>query len=363
VALARLNGIVTTPDGAHLVSCQTNLGRFWRISLRDGQVDEVALKGGPLEYRCSRSTSLARENARARCPARRRLTCGVIAALQSARYVRRVAVDMAVAHAPAGRASIGELLRAWRHRRSLSQLELALEADVSSRHVSFLETGRAKPSREMVLRLAEHLDIPLRERNRLLVAAGYAPLYVERSLEEPEMTPVHRALDRFLRAHEPYPAVVLDRHYNLVSANDALGIVTAGVAPELLAPPANALRVTLHPRGMAPRILNLTDWSAHLLHRLRRQAALTADPELEALHDELASYPGVSEQSPREDGSGSDIVLPLRLRAGDRELAFFSTVSTFGTPVDITLAELMIEAFYPANAATASYLLQDIAGP
>ncbi|MBV8946858.1 MAG: helix-turn-helix transcriptional regulator [Solirubrobacterales bacterium] len=266
-------------------------------------------------------------------------------------------------HAGSDRASIGELLRVWRRRRSLSQLELALEADVSSRHVSFLETGRARPSREMVLRLAEHLEIPLRERNGLLLAAGYAPLYAERSLEEPEMAPVHLALDRFLRAHEPYPAVVLDRRYNLVSANDALGALLDGVAPELLAPPANALRVTLHPQGMAPRILNLREWSAHLLHRLRRQAALTADLELGQLHDELSEYPGVAVEAPHEDGSPNHIVLPLRLRAAERNLAFFSTISTFGTAVDITLDELMIEAFYPANAATASHLLAGIAGP
>jgi transcriptional regulator with XRE-family HTH domain len=273
-----------------------------------------------------------------------------------------MSVDIAVAPAPAQRAPIGELLRSWRRRRSLSQLELALEADVSSRHVSFLETGRARPSREMVLRLADHLDIPLRERNRLLLAAGYAPLYVERSLEEPEMAPVHQALDRFLRAHEPYPAIVIDRHHNLVSANDALGGLTEGVAPELLEPPANALRVALHPRGMAPRTLNLPEWSAHLLHRLRREAALTADPELRRLHDELAAYPGVCLDPPREDGAAGGIVVPLRLRNADRELAFFSTVSTFGSPVDITLDELMIEAFYPANAATAAYLLEGITG-
>jgi hypothetical protein len=176
------------------------------------------------------------------------------------------------------------------------------------------------------------------------------------------MAPVHQALDRFLRAHEPYPAVVLDRRYNLVSANDALAVLTDGVAPELLDPPANALRVTLHPEGMAPRILNLEEWSAHLLHRLRRQAALTADPDLERLHDELSRYPGVCLEPPQDDGSGRAIVLPLRVRDGDRELAFFSTISTFGTAVDVTLAELMIEAFYPANAATATHLLQGIAG-
>ena len=265
--------------------------------------------------------------------------------------------------ASAGSAPIGELLRAWRQRRSLSQLELALGADVSSRHVSFLETGRARPSREMVLRLAAHLEIPLRERNGLLLAAGYAPQYMERSLEEPVMAPVHQALDRFLRAHEPYPAVILDRHYNIVSANDATSVLTDGIAPELLSPPANALRATLHPDGMAPRILNLPEWSAHLLHRLRRQAALTGDPELERLYEELSTYPGVTLEPPHDGRAGDDIMLPLRIRTGGRELAFFSTVSTFGTAVEITLAELMIEAFYPANAVTASHLLQGIAGP
>lgn len=274
-----------------------------------------------------------------------------------------MSVDAALPHPIATRASIGDLLRDWRRRRSLSQLELALEADVSSRHVSFLETGRARPSRDMVLRLADHLEVPLRERNALLLAAGYAPAYVERSLEDPEMAPVNQALDRFLRAHEPYPAVILDRRHNLLSANDAVTVLTDGVAPELLTPPANALRVTLHPRGMAPRILNLEEWSAHLLHRLRREAAITGDAELERLHDELAGYPGVSVDAPHDTGAGHEIVLPLRMRAGERELAFFSTVSTFGTAVDITLDELMIEAFYPANAATATYLLQGIGGP
>jgi transcriptional regulator with XRE-family HTH domain len=268
-----------------------------------------------------------------------------------------MATTSATAATPAG---VGDLLRAWRQRRSLSQLELALEADVSSRHVSFLETGRSRPSREMVLRLAEHLEVPLRERNRLLLSAGYAPSYAERSLQTPELAPVRQALDRFLRAHEPYPAAVLDRHYNLLSANDALAVLTDGVAPELLAPPANALRVTLHPEGMAPRIVNLEEWSAHLLHRLRRQASITGDPELERLHQELSTYPGVSAQAPREEGAGSEIAVSLRLRDRDRELAFFSTVSTFGTAVDITVAEIAIEAFYPANAATASRLLRAV---
>jgi hypothetical protein len=171
---------------------------------------------------------------------------------------------------------------------------------------------------------------------------------------------VHQALDRFLRAHEPYPALILDRHYNLLSANDALGTIIEGVAPELLEPPANALRVALHPDGMAPRILNLSEWSGHLMQRLRRHATMRGDPDLDRLHTELATYPGVCLDVPQGQGSGSDILLPLRIRHGDRELSFFSTVSTFGTAIDITLDELVIEAFYPANASTAAYLLEEI---
>ncbi len=265
---------------------------------------------------------------------------------------------MAAATAPP---PVGELLRSWRRRRSLSQLELALDADVSSRHVSFLETGRSRPSREMVLHLAEHLDVPLRERNALLLAAGYAPVYAERSLDTEEMEPVRAALDRFLRAHEPYPALVLDRRYGLLAANDATQVLLDGVAEALLAPNPNALRITLHPDGLAPRIANLQEWSSHLLMRLRRQALLTGDAELEALHEELAGYPGVSTQAPHDGVAGPDIVLPLRLRDEQGELAFFSTISTFGTPVDVTLSELSIEAFYPANARTAQRLLADIA--
>jgi transcriptional regulator with XRE-family HTH domain len=256
--------------------------------------------------------------------------------------------------------SVGELLRAWRQRRSLSQLELALNADVSARHVSFLETGRAKPSREMVLHLAEQLEVPLRDRNGLLLAAGYAPQYAARSLDDPEMDPVRRALDRFLRAHEPYPAVVVDRHHNLLAGNDAVNLLTEGVDPALLEPPANTLRVTLHPQGMAPRIINLEEWSGDLLHRLRREASITGDPELERLYAELSGYPGVSADAGPDEISGAEVVLPLRIRDGDEELVFFSTISTFGTAIDITLAELSIEAFYPANARTASRLLRDI---
>jgi transcriptional regulator with XRE-family HTH domain len=265
-----------------------------------------------------------------------------------------------MATAETATAPVGELLRAWRRRRSLSQLELALGAEVSSRHVSFLETGRARPSREMLLRLAEHLEVPLRERNSLLLAAGFAPVYGEHSLSELQMEPVRQALDRFLRAHEPYPALVLDRHFDLVAANDALGAIVAGVAPWLLEPPANTLRLTMHPEGIAPRIANFAQWSGHLLERLRRQAAITADTRLEELHEELRGYPGAGAEERLEGGAGEDICLPLRLRDGDRELSFLSTISTFGTAADVTLAELSIEAFYPANAATAERLMADV---
>jgi transcriptional regulator with XRE-family HTH domain len=266
---------------------------------------------------------------------------------------------MATTTAPA---PVGELLRAWRQRRNLSQLELALNAVVSPRHLSFLETGRARPSREMVVRLSEELDVPLRERNALLLAAGYAPLYAQRSLDAPEMDSVRQALDRFLRAHEPYPAVVIDRYHDLVAANDALDLLLDGVSPELLEPPANALRIALHPRGMAPRTLNLAEWSGHLLRRLRREAQLTGDSRLTSLHDELAAYPGVQTAPEHSDLQPTDIVLPLRLRDadGESELAFFSTLSTFGTAADVTLSELAIEAFYPANARTAMRLLRSV---
>jgi len=263
---------------------------------------------------------------------------------------------MAVVAQPA---PIGALLREWRERRNLSQFQLASGSAVSARHLSFIETGRSRPSREMVLHLAERLDVPLRDRNRLLLAAGYAPLFRQRPLEDEEMGLVREALDRFLAAHEPYPAVVLDRHANLVAANGAVDILTAGVAPELLEPPANALRVALHPDGLAPQIVNFGEWSAHLLRRLRREIAVSGDEQLVQLHAELTGYPSVETAGEALDtGSAADIVLPLRLRREGRELAFFSTVAIFGTALDVTLAELTIEAFYPADRETAALLLE-----
>jgi transcriptional regulator with XRE-family HTH domain len=248
---------------------------------------------------------------------------------------------------------LGNLLRDWRQRRRLSQLDLALEAGVSARHLSFLETGRAKPSREMVLHLSDQLDVPLRDRNRMLLAAGFAPAFEERPIDAPEMAPVREALDRVLTGHEPYPALVVDRWWNLVAANQALATFTAGVAEHLMEPPVNVLRVSLHPEGMAPRIRNLAEWRGHLLDRLRRQVALTADERLAALYGEVSAYPG---ETGEVHGPGGEIAVPLRFDAGGRELAFFGTIATFGTAIDITVAELSIEAFFPADQATAAYL-------
>lgn len=248
---------------------------------------------------------------------------------------------------------LGTLLRDWRRRRRLSQLDLALEAGVSARHLSFLETGRSKPSREMVLHLSEQLDVPLRDRNRLLLAAGFAPAFDERPIDAPEMAPVREALDKILTGHEPYPAAVVDRWWNLVAANRSIAVFTDQVPAHLMEPPVNVLRVSLHPDGMASRILNYGEWRAHLVDRLRRQVALTADPRLAELLDEITGYPGEPDEL---HGPGGEIAVPLRFDAGGRELTFFSTIATFGTAVDITLAELAIEAFFPADQATSAYL-------
>jgi transcriptional regulator with XRE-family HTH domain len=251
---------------------------------------------------------------------------------------------------------VGELLREWRDRRRISQLDLAISAEISTRHLSFVETGRSQPSRDMVLRLGEHLDVPLRERNQLLLAAGYAPAYTESGLGAPELALVRQAVRQLLTSHEPYPAAVVDRGWNLLDANASLGVLIEGVSPELLVPPVNVLRVTLHPDGMAPRVLNLGEWRAHLLGRLRRQVAQTADPALSELLDELRGYPCDQPVPEVEVPGPGDIIVPLRLRHEGAELTFFSTVATFGTPLDVTLAELVIESFFPADTATADHL-------
>ena len=255
--------------------------------------------------------------------------------------------------------SIGEHLREWRQRRRLSQLDLALEAEISTKHLSFLETGRAQPSREMVLRLAEQMDVPLRERNVLLVSAGFAPVFAQRALDDPALTAARKAVDLVLNGHEPYPALAVDRYWHLVAHNAAVPPLLASVSPALMRPPVNVLRLSLHPEGLAPHIENLAEWRAHLLARLRQQIDATADAELTRLLDELAAYPAPGGGKTARTNVSHDyggVVVPLRLRTDAGTLSLFSTTTIFGTPVDVTLAELAIESFFPADAATADML-------
>jgi transcriptional regulator with XRE-family HTH domain len=248
----------------------------------------------------------------------------------------------------------GDLLREWRQRRRLSQLDLALQADISSRHLSFIETGRAAPSRDMVLHLAEQLEVPLRERNALLLAAGFAPVFQERPLQDPELAGARQAVDLVLAGHEPYPALAVDRHWTLLAANRAVAPLQAGVSPALLQHPVNVLRLSLHPEGLAPRIANLQEWRGHLFARLRRQIDVSADPILAELLRELRAYPagGVAAAEPSHDS----VVVPFRLVTPAGVLSFISTTTVFGTPVDVTLSELALETFFPADAATAAVL-------
>jgi transcriptional regulator with XRE-family HTH domain len=251
---------------------------------------------------------------------------------------------------------VGRQLREWRQRRRLSQLDLALEAEISTRHLSFVETGRSQPSRDMVLHLCEQLDVPLRERNRLLVAAGYAPMFPQRTLDDPALRHARAAVDLVLKGHEPYPALAVDRAWTLVAANAAVAPLLTGAAPDLLAAPVNVLRLSLHPRGLAPRIENLAEWRAHILERLRRQLDATADAVLAALLEELHGYPAPVSRAPVRHEQYGGVVVPMRLSSEAGVLSFFSTTTVFGTPVDVTLAELAIEAFFPADAATAEAL-------
>ncbi|MEU7893132.1 helix-turn-helix transcriptional regulator [Nonomuraea sp. NPDC049152] len=251
--------------------------------------------------------------------------------------------------------TFGDLLRSWRQRRRVSQLDLGIEAEVSARHISFLETGRAKPSRDMVMRLAEELDVPLRHRNTLLVAAGFAPVFPEREVRAPEMQVVRQALDKILAGHEPYPALVVDAAWDLVAANAAAAMFMEGAPAELLKEPINVMRLSLHPEAMGGRLLNLAEVRAHLLHRLRRQAEASGHGRLAELHDELAAYtyPGVDLNVAHAPGI-ADIIVPLRISHGDRVLSMFTTIATFGTPVDVTVSELAIETFWPNDDETAA---------
>ncbi|MFE9887167.1 helix-turn-helix domain-containing protein [Streptomyces scopuliridis] len=274
--------------------------------------------------------------------------------------------------ARAAEPAVGPLLRDWRKRRRVSQLELAIRADSSARHISFIETGRARPSEEMVLRLAERLDVPVRERNTLLLAAGYAPRFTETALDDPAMDAVREGLERLLRGYEPYPAVVVDGTYTVVAANRGIAMLMEGLPAKLLAPPLNAMRLTLHPEGLAPRIRNLREWRGHLLDQMERRLALDRSPALRAVYEEVAAYPlpeaGVEEAGAEADGTEADgtgalrsvagpsFALPMIIEHDGRVLSFLSSISTFNTPMDVTVAELAIETFLPADPATVAYL-------
>ncbi|OHX07279.1 transcriptional regulator [Micromonospora sp. WMMB235] len=248
--------------------------------------------------------------------------------------------------------TVGELLRQWRQRRGLSQLDLAIAADVSARHVSLVETGKSKPSSDMILRLADQLHVPLRDRNRLLLAGGFAPRYAESPLDHNALSAVHDAVRRVLRAHEPYPAVVFDRRWNIVTTNRAVDPFFAQVAPDLLRPPVNLVRLGLDPRGLARMVVNLADVRAVFRTRISRQLANAPDPELTALYEELLAPEPENTSSQRIE---ADVVIPMILRVGGRELRLFSTITTFGTPMDITIDEIAIESYYPADAESAAY--------
>ncbi|MFJ4691191.1 helix-turn-helix domain-containing protein [Streptomyces sp. NPDC088766] len=262
--------------------------------------------------------------------------------------------------APADR-GVGPLLRAWRERRKVSQLELALRADSSARHISFVETGRSRPSEEMVLRLAEHLDVPVRERNTLLVAAGYAPRYRETPLDDPALDALRAGMERLIQGYEPYPALVVDATYNVLAANRGITMLLADLPESLLAPPLNAMRLTLHPEGLAPRIRNLPEWRGHLLAQMERQIALHRSAPLRTLYEEVAAYP-VPETTPETAPEAEPVeavphfALPMLIEHEGRTLSFVSSISTFNTPMDVTVAELAIETLLPADPATVKYL-------
>lgn len=250
---------------------------------------------------------------------------------------------------------VGEHLREWRQRRRLSQLDLAGDADISTRHLSFVETGRATPSRDMVLKLAERLNVPLRERNMLLVAAGFAPAFPQRALDDPALKSARAAIDLVLRAHEPSPALAYDRHWNLVSANRMVMPLLAGVPPKLLTPPVNIMRLAFHPEALAGHTVNVAEWCGHLLERLHRQCETTADPGLIKLYDELRSYPIPARSAPLPP---DNVAIPFKLRFGADVLSFMSATMIFGTPVDVTLSELALETFFPADDLTAARMRQ-----
>jgi transcriptional regulator with XRE-family HTH domain len=254
-------------------------------------------------------------------------------------------------------ANVGDMLRQWRHRRGLSQLDLAVDAGISQRHLSFLETGRSAPSRDMALHLAEHLAVPLRDRNAMLTAAGFAPVYRERPLDDPALSAARSAVELILKGHEPYPAIAIDRHWTLLHANQAASRFLGNVDAKLLSSPANVLRISLHPDGLASRIVNYSEWRAHVLARLARDAEACGDAGILALADELKSYPAPANariQRPPEQDRYGGIAIPLEFDAGGQVLSFISATTMFGSPIDISLDELAIESFFPADEETAT---------
>lgn len=253
-------------------------------------------------------------------------------------------------------AAAGTLLREWRQRRRLSQLELALEADISTRHLSFVETGRARPSRELLMQLAQLLELPLRERNVLMVSAGFAPAFADRGLDAPELVAARAAVELVLGGHEPYPALALDRHWNLVLANRAAQRLLALVPAELRVAPINMMRLSLHPLGLGAVLSNLGEVRARMLHRLRRQVANSGDPVLLELLRELSALPEAPSNPPATRDPYAGVLLPVRLRLPLGEVTLFSTIATFGTAIEVTLSELMLESFFPADAASADVL-------
>jgi transcriptional regulator with XRE-family HTH domain len=252
---------------------------------------------------------------------------------------------------------IGHLIREWRQRRRLSQLDLACDAEISTKHLSFLETGRAQPSREMLLHLSDRLAIPLRDRNVMLSSAGFAPTYQERKLDDPDFRLARQSIDLLLSMHEPNPALAVDRHWMMAAANNAVRHLTAGVDPMLLKPPVNVIRLSLHPAGLAPRIVNLVEWRRHVIDRLRQQIDVTGDSFLADLVEEVRDYPlppgPAGRPKPRDHEM---LAVPFQLTTVHGTLSFLSTTTVFGTPVDITLSELAIEAFFPADQATVAIM-------
>ncbi|WP_436794233.1 helix-turn-helix domain-containing protein [Actinospongicola halichondriae] len=253
------------------------------------------------------------------------------------------------------RPAVGDLLREWRHRRNRSQLDLSLDVGVSARHLSFVETGRSRPSPELVLALAEHLDVPLRERNTMLLAAGHAPRFSQTPLDDDAMARVRVSLQRMLDAHDPYPGVVIDRSWNVLLANQAAFAFTEGVPIDLLQPTMNVFRLCLHPDGLASRTTNFVDWATYLLRQMRRTIQLTGDPGLEAIEEEVRAYPNVAALDPPPAPGYWDeppLLVPFTITSDGIELSMFTTLTTFGTPRDVTLDELAVELFFPADDAT-----------